>query len=162
MKPWKFAILLVFAMTTLPSHAQNSLKDYVEAHNAARAEVGVGPMKWNSTLEAYAINYANQRAGDCQLIHSQGPYGENIYIGYGNGYSDGIDAVRYWYNEKPYYDYGSNQCLGGVDCLHYTQMVWGSSVQLGCARVQCDGSGGQYFITCNYDPPGNVEGETPY
>lgn len=126
------------------------------------SEVGVGPVKWSSTLEAYALNYASQRAGDCQLIHSRGPYGENIYVGYGEGYSDGIDAVRCWYNEKPNYDHGSNQCLGGMDCLHYTQMVWRSSVQLGCARVQCDGSGGQYFVTCNYDPPGNMEGEQPY
>ncbi|KAG1341838.1 Pathogenesis-related protein 1B [Cocos nucifera] len=149
-------------MTTLPSHAQNSPKDYVDGHNTARSEVGVGPIEWNSTLESYAVNYANQRAGDCQLIHSQGTYGENIYTGYGQGYSDGVDAVRYWYNEKPFYNYVWNQCSGGVDCLHYTQMVWRNSARIGCARVECSGFGGRYFVTCNYDPPGNILGERPY
>ncbi|KAI3762269.1 hypothetical protein L1987_52694 [Smallanthus sonchifolius] len=54
------------------SHAQNSPQDYLNAHNAARAQVGVGNMEWNPSLAAYAQSYANQRIGDCNLVHSGG------------------------------------------------------------------------------------------
>ena len=57
------------------SHAQDSIQDYLSVHNAARAEVGVPPLKWDENVAAYAQNYANQRIGDCNLVHSGGPYG---------------------------------------------------------------------------------------
>ncbi|KAK2998897.1 hypothetical protein RJ639_023343 [Escallonia herrerae] len=65
------------------SHAQNSPQDYLDAHNSASANVGVGAMTWDNTVAAYAQNYANQRIGDCNLVHSGGPYGENLAKGSG-------------------------------------------------------------------------------
>ncbi|KAI3807847.1 hypothetical protein L1987_23783 [Smallanthus sonchifolius] len=117
------------------SHAQNSPQDYLNAHNAARAQVGVGNMVWNPTLAAYAQNYANQRIGDCNLIHSGGPYGENLAKG--SGQFTGTSAVNLWVNEKAFYDHRTNTCASGRVCGHYTQVVWRNSVQLGCARAQC-------------------------
>ncbi|KAI4367155.1 hypothetical protein MLD38_022923 [Melastoma candidum] len=70
-------------------------------------------------------------------------------------------AVTLWVNEKPFYDYTSNKCTQGKQCGHYTQVVWRNSVQLGCAKVQCATRGGS-FITCNYNPPGNIVGQRPY
>ncbi|KAK1322773.1 hypothetical protein QJS10_CPA02g00042 [Acorus calamus] len=140
--------------------AQNTQHDYLHTHNTARAEVGVGALTWDDTLEAYAHNYAKIRSGDCQLIHSHGPYGENIYYGYGKGYQDGADAVRFWLDEKDIYDHDGNACVDGQDCLHYTQIVWRGTRRVGCARAQCDN--GDFFVTCNYSPPGNVVGERPY
>ncbi|KAI3991461.1 hypothetical protein MKX01_000548 [Papaver californicum] len=67
-----FIIILTLALSIHVSQAQ-----YLAPHNAARAKVNVGPLVWNNNLAAYARNYANQRAGDCNLIHSGGPYGEN-------------------------------------------------------------------------------------
>ena len=55
-----------------------STKIFLDLHNAARREVGVGPLEWNSTLEAYARNYAHARSNGCEQVHSNGPYGENI------------------------------------------------------------------------------------
>ena len=139
------------------SLAQSSHQDFVNAHNAARAKVGVGPIRWNYTIAAYAQNYANKRSGDCNLEHSEGPYGENLAEGYDN--LNGVDAVNLWIAEKPYYNHQSNQCVGG-ECLHYTQVVWRDSVHLGCARVKCHN--GWMFVICSYDPPGNYEGERPF
>ncbi|KAL3515400.1 hypothetical protein ACH5RR_022302 [Cinchona calisaya] len=68
----------------LPTQAQNSPQDYLNVHNSARSQVGVGPMTCNTTVAAYAQNYANQRISDCNLIHSNGPYGENLAAGSGN------------------------------------------------------------------------------
>ncbi|XP_057978152.1 pathogenesis-related protein 1-like [Malania oleifera] len=139
------------------SLAQNSIGDFLAAHNAARKEVGVVPLQWNQTVATYAQNYASQRAGDCTLEHSRGPYGENIAEGYGA--FSGKEAVDLWLSEKPNYNHDSNSCQGG-ECLHYTQVVWGNSVGLGCARATC--ANGWAFVTCNYYPPGNYEGEKPY
>ena len=150
---------LVLALALVKkTQAQNSPRDYVAAHNAARAAVGVGPLLWNETVAAYAQQYANQRAADCQLEHSGGSYGENIAEGYGEDFT-GVDGVKLWIEEKSNYDYHSNSCVGG-ECLHYTQVVWRESVHLGCARVECQNGG--FFITCNYDPPGNYIGERPF
>ena len=150
-------ICLVGLALVHTSCAQNSQQDYLNAHNTARAQVGVGSMTWNNTVASYAQNYANQRIGDCNLVHSNGPYGENI--AWGSGSLTGTDAVNLWVGEKPNYDYNSNSCVGGK-CGHYTQVVWRNSVRLGCARVQCNNGG--LFVTCNYDPPGNYVGQRPY
>ncbi|OVA08790.1 Allergen V5/Tpx-1-related [Macleaya cordata] len=139
------------------SQAQNSSQDFLASHNAARAEVGVSPMTWEDTVAAYSRDYANQRAGDCNLIHSGGPYGENLAVS--SGELRAVDAVNLWVSEKDFYNYESNSCQGGV-CGHYTQVVWRNSIRLGCASVTC--STGGTFVICNYDPPGNYVGQRPY
>uniref|UniRef100_A0A2N9ERT0 SCP domain-containing protein n=1 Tax=Fagus sylvatica TaxID=28930 RepID=A0A2N9ERT0_FAGSY len=85
-------IISLFGLSLIHcSHAQDSKEDYLTAHNAARAEVGVPPLTWDDTVASYAQNYANQRIGDCNLVHSGGPYGENI--AWGSGDLKGTDAV---------------------------------------------------------------------
>nr|AAD33696.1 PR1a precursor [Glycine max] len=163
-----FCVMCVLGLVIVGdvAYAQDSAEDYVNAHNAAEAEVGsqsprqtviVPSLAWDDTVAAYAESYANQRKGDCQLIHSGGEYGENIAMS--TGELSGTDAVKMWVDEKSNCDYDSNSCVGG-ECLHYTQVVWANSVRLGCAKVTCDNGG--TFITCNYDPPGNFVGERPY
>ncbi|CAH2051572.1 unnamed protein product [Thlaspi arvense] len=157
-------IFLVFIVSL---RAQDSPQDFLDAHNEARAVVGVAPLIWDETVAAYARDYANQRKGDCALQHSSGPYGENIAWSSGN--MSGVEAVNMWVNEQADYDYDSNTCASGKDCGHYTQVVWRNSVRMGCAKVTCSNSqsfvqndNGQTFITCNYDPRGNFVGEKPF
>lgn len=121
------------------AQAQNTPQDFLKAHNSARSQVGVGPMTWDTTVAAYAQNYANQRINDCQLVHSGGPYGENLFWGYGLEYN-ATYAVNSWVSEKQYYNYATNTCATGKVCGHYTQVVWSNSIQLGCARVKCTGA----------------------
>ena len=140
--------------------AQDSPQDYLDAHNAARSAVSVPDLVWDDNVAAFAQNYANQRKGECQLVHSGGGdqgYGENLAGGTGDLSATG--AVAMWVNEKANYDYNSNSCAGG-ECRHYTQVVWKNTVRLGCAKVICDNGG--TFIGCNYDPPGNYVGQRPY
>ncbi|KAL5560886.1 hypothetical protein UlMin_030633 [Ulmus minor] len=132
-------------------------QDFVAAHNVARKAVGVGLINWNDTVAAYAQNYAERRMNDCDMEHSEGPYGENLMEGWDE--VSGGDATRFWVSEKPHNDYASNQCVGD-ECGHYTQVVWRKSIHLGCARAKC--RNGWMFVICNYDPPGNYEGERPY
>jgi pathogenesis-related protein 1 len=158
-----FSLLCVLGLFLIIGHvalAQDSPTDYVDAHNAARSEVGVPDLVWNETLVDFAQNYANQHKADCQLIHSGGGgiYGENL-AGSTGGLS-GTDAVKLWVDEKSDYDHASNSCADGAVCGHYTQVVWKNSLRLGCAKVSCDNGG--TFISCNYDPPGNYQGQSPY
>ncbi|KAK4563508.1 hypothetical protein RGQ29_005857 [Quercus rubra] len=102
------------------SHAQNSQQDYLNDHNVARAQVGVPNITWDSTVATCAQNYANSRIGDCNLVHSNGSYGENLAKG--SGSFTGTAAVNLWVAEKNCYDYNSHTCVGG-QCLHYTQVV---------------------------------------
>ncbi|KAF2294258.1 hypothetical protein GH714_008668 [Hevea brasiliensis] len=151
--------LISQACLILPLNAQDSPQDYLNAHNQARAAVGVGPMTWDNKVAAFAQNYANQRARDCNLVHSSNrPYGENLAKS--SGGLSGKDAVKLWVDEKAFYDYNSNSCAAGKQCGHYTQVVWRNSVRLGCAKVKCNNGG--TFIGCNYDPPGNFVGQKPY
>ncbi|XP_024980004.1 pathogenesis-related protein PR-1 type-like [Cynara cardunculus var. scolymus] len=152
-------LVCVILASILHSHAQNAPQDFVDAHNAARKEVGLGPMKWDATVAQFAQNYANRRKVDCALRHSNtNKYGENI--AWGTGELSGVDAVRMWVDEKANYDYKSNTCAIFKMCGHYTQVVWKTSVRLGCARVRCLNQA--WFITCNYEPPGNYIGVKPY
>ncbi|KAI3715930.1 hypothetical protein L6452_22920 [Arctium lappa] len=131
-------VLATFMAILHFSQAQNSLQDFVNAHNRARAQV------------------------DCQLKHSQNrAYGENL--AYGSGFDlAGMCAVNMWVGEKANYNYNSNTCALGKGKVwgHYTHVVWCKSVRLGCARVKCNN--GAWFVTCNYDPPGNYVGKKPY
>ncbi|KAI3445853.1 hypothetical protein Pfo_002518 [Paulownia fortunei] len=159
-KKFSLAILFFIVLTMLqnPCQGQNSPQDYLNAHNEARAQVGVGPMTWDEKVAAFARNYANQRIGDCNLVHSSNsPYGENLAEGTGD--FTGPAAVDVWVGEKPNYNYSNNSCVR-EQCLHYTQVVWRNSVRLGCARVRCNN--GWWFVSCIYDPPGNYIGERPY
>lgn len=99
----------------------------------------------------YAANYAasNFDCNNVQLVHSGGPYGENLAA----GYVGGIEPTDAWYDEIADYDYsnpGYSDATG-----HFTQLIWASSVELGCAEVICDNIWRQYTI-CEYSPRGNI------
>ena len=63
------------------------------------------------------------------MIHSGSPsVGENLFwaSAWSNGPPQtitGTEVVDAWGNEKQYYDYASNACVGGQDCGHYTQVL---------------------------------------
>ena len=150
-----FSALAIIFQTT---RAQDTPQDYLNAHNAARRQVGVGPMVWDNNVADFARRYASTLAGSCRLVHSGGRYGENLAGSSGD--LSGTGAVKLWVDEKVFYDYNSNTCQSGRVCGHYTQVVWRNSVRLGCAKVRCNN--GSTIISCNYDPPGNWRGQKPY
>ncbi|KAI9178083.1 hypothetical protein LWI28_022537 [Acer negundo] len=140
-------------------HTQDAPQYYLDAHNSARAKVGVGPMTWSEKLATYAENYASTRVADCTREYSGGPYGENLANGTRSSIS-GTDIINIWIAEKANYDSSSNVCIADRSCKNYTQVVWQKSLSLGCAKVRC--SEGGYFFSCNYDPKGNLNGQRPF
>ncbi|EEF29977.1 pathogenesis-related protein PR-1 [Ricinus communis] len=138
----------------------STANQFLGPHNAARAALRMPPLIWDTRLANYAQWYANQRRFDCDLRHSNGPYGENIFWGSGTGWTP-AQAVTAWVSERKWYNYWSNSCYGHQECGHYTQIVWRKTRRIGCAKVTCSDDLG-VFMTCNYDPPGNYIGERPY
>lgn len=122
-------------------------------HNKLRALHGAPNMTWNDELTRFAANYAatNFSCANVKLIHSGGPYGENLAAGYVGGEA----AVDAWYNEIKLYNY-SNPVFS-EETGHFTQLIWDESVELGCAIVMCDNAWQQYTI-CEYYPQGNIVG----
>eukprot|EP00257_Ricinus_communis_P018014 XP_015576598.1 basic form of pathogenesis-related protein 1 [Ricinus communis] len=155
------ALCLVASALSPTCLARNSRGDYLDAHNAVRAEVGVDPLVWNKTLADYAKGYAKTKINNFVYEHSnylQFGYGECLAASPQPNFN-AKDAVKIWADEKKFYDRKSNSCKGG-ECGHYTQIVWHDTSQVGCARVKC--KNGHTFISCNYYPIGNVQGQSPY
>lgn len=132
------------------------------AHNRVRADVSVGPMTWNNDLAVLAQGFI----ADCEFMHSTQSdrsdkagfdyIGENLYMS-GGFQPTGQAVTDSWASEKADYDYASNACSG--TCGHYTQIVWATSIDLGCAMKQC---GNGYLVSCEYGPGGNYQGQRPY
>lgn len=136
------------------------MRAFLQAHNRVRAAVGEKPLQWDRKLARFARRWANQRRGNCDMVHSMGPYGENLFWGGPGAEWKAEQAVVEWAKEAEDYDRDSNACTPGKMCGHFTQMVWNDTDKVGCALVNCVKGG--VIITCNYDPPGNYVGESPF
>jgi pathogenesis-related protein 1 len=129
-------------------------------HNTVRAGVGVGPLRWDDGLAAYAQQWADRLAADgCRMEHRQpNDYGENLYQGTAGHYT-AVDAARAWESENRLYDGGVITKNNYRTIGHYTQMVWRDTARMGCGEATCNGT---LLVACNYDPPGNYLGRKPY
>ena len=153
------------------------MENFVPAHNAVRARHGLPPLAWSPSLAQYARQWAEQlwRSNNCRMRHRPysgrfaQQYGENLFWVDPKRWSDGrVEQHRFtpamvtnaWADEERDYRYRSNRCKRGKICGHYTQIVWRDSSEIGCARVVCRDQS-QLWV-CNYDPPGNWNGQWPY
>ena len=176
-------ILVTAAMVTVPSsilqvsYAQSNqdMQTVLDVHNQERGAVGVQPLTWSDQLAADAQTWAEEVATSGNFDHdpvNTGPsctqpkcYGENIA-----GFNPSIgpaapgEGVDLWAAEKSGYDGQTNTCTPvppSVSCGHYTQMVWQNTNVVGCGIAS--GNVLPYSIlVCRYDPPGNMQGETPF
>ncbi|APA10977.1 hypothetical protein SS1G_03326 [Sclerotinia sclerotiorum 1980 UF-70] len=146
----------------------------VVAHNDARASHQASTMSWNQTLADYAAQEGSCATFAHDLTAGGGGYGQNIAVA-GNSNSAAYttegalaDAIKEWYAEESLYGslYGvANPSESVGDFLHFTQMVWQGSHQVGCAVKTCGTDNtiypGMYvwYSVCNYYPAGNVIGE---
>ncbi len=148
------------------------------AHNIVRADVGLPALRWSNKLAQYAQDWADHLANQegCRMIHrfeqrqNQANYGENLFWASSMNWNDGrvsepqsisSSYVAYdWASEKQFYSYNANHCRPSEECGHYTQMVWRNTTDVGCAVSLCP-ENGQIWV-CNYNPPGNWQGERPY
>lgn len=124
-------------------------KKCIDRHNNDRSKHSAPELAWNQTLADYAKKYLKNQ--NCVFAHSGGPYGENIAM----GYDSAEDAIKAWYEENKQYNFKIAKFSESTG--HFTQMVWKSSTQIGCADVDCGDKG--TFMACEYFPRGNVMGQ---
>lgn len=156
------------------------------AHNAARARVKTSmplpPLTWSSEIATVAQAYAEKLAAGCSttLVHStpqeRRGWGENLAMmgGFGTAPAGSAQqAVDLWESELSCYTFGpfqagvnatcTSECSKYGGCGHYTQIVWRKTARVGCGTAECmSGSSKRAFWVCNYNPPGNYIGQTPY
>ncbi|TFK20344.1 PR-1-like protein [Coprinopsis marcescibilis] len=129
---------------------------YVLAHNIIRAQYNAPPLTWSPSLAAKATAWADM----CMFQHSDGildtkPYGENIVAATGDYWVE--DAMNTLISTRDQYNPAS------PTYTQFTQLIWKSTTQVGCAIARCDGIIDQTVTlhVCLYDPPGNVVGALP-
>ncbi len=159
-----FILLLGLGSNTAADQKPNVTEEekqlLISRHNFWRADVGLGPLEWSDEMALLADDWARQlKNQNCTFKHRpNNNFGENLFFGT-NGYFTAGDAVDAWGEEKANYNYKTNKCKPREICGHYTQIVWNTTTEFGCAKSFCDGN---VIWVCNYDPPGNWEGEKPY
>lgn len=82
-----------------------------------------------------------------------GPYGENVAA----SYPSPSLAIDHWASEGRLYNYADQIFTTATG--HFTQLVWQSTTQVGCANIACNGNVKGDYLVCEYSPRGNVEGE---
>ncbi|KAI8666463.1 SCP domain-containing protein [Fusarium keratoplasticum] len=128
---------------TFTSAILNSTNFYRGEHNASS-------LTWNRTLEEFATDYLDDN-DDCKFEHSNGPYGENLAIGYSNVTA----SVEAWGDERDDYDFDKGEFSKKTG--HFTQLVWRDTTGVGCGRKLCGERG--WYLVCEYWPRGNVIGQ---
>ena len=124
------------------------------AHDRARAEHCAPPLAWSPELAAVAEAWAAELVDrGCVLEHSRSAHGENLFAAT-SGARTPADVVGVWVDERDGYRF----VPGGFSMQtgHFTQVVWKDTQRVGCAMTTCNGLD---LWVCNYDPPGNVQGQ---
>jgi uncharacterized protein YkwD len=131
-----------------------ALKGILAAHNRLRANHCAPTLRWSDALAAVAQRWADHLAkAGCDLEHSGGKYGENLAAATPGALAS-EDVVGMWYAERDKYRWdrpGFSPTTG-----HFTQVIWRGSARVGCGVAACPAM--QVWV-CNYDPPGNVQGQ---
>ncbi len=153
-----FGFSTAFSQSGIPSQA--GIDTLLMRHNAWRAKVSVAPLVWSDAVAKSAYEWARKLQKDnCGFYHSDTDYGENLWMG-STGYYSIADVVESWASEIEDYNYETNKCKAGKMCGHYTQIVWNTTTEVGCASIEdCDG---MTLWVCQYNPPGNWVGKKPY
>jgi len=126
-------------------------------------------LSWNNTLAKLALKWSKLCVWEHPDKTKYPEYkntGQNLYATTSKtlNLTAGTQA---WYDEKTDYMYDTMYCVPGKMCGHYTQVVWATSRQIGCAYHKCEtlkkaDLKSAQFMVCQYWPPGNYRGQKPY
>lgn len=158
-------VLLMTAAPALPQErwqAPEPADVWLTAHNEAREDVGLAPLRWSNALardaEDWAITLADRGFFDHAPYDVRKGQGENLWRGTRDRYSP-WQMISAFVAEKRDFRPGTfpNVSYTGrwSDVGHYTQIIWPETQEVGCAtaRNRID-----EVLVCRYWPAGNVMG----
>ncbi|XP_056135328.1 C-type lectin domain family 18 member A-like [Lampris incognitus] len=136
----------------------------VTQHNRLRSRVkpmaaNMQKMEWNEKLALLAV----EMAASCHTgpSHQHSPpfphIGWNTHLS-ARGVTSFSEVIDSWFEEGQNFLYLSGQCRENATCQHYTQLVWATSSQVGCASQVCLNEQDPWeLFVCAYAPGGNWE-----
>jgi uncharacterized protein YkwD len=134
---------------------ETEISAILEAHNKIRTDVGLSKFTWNCKL----ANLAQEWATRGKFEHRSNPnYGENIFVSTETNISP-TDGVQTWLTEKSFWNNSAGTCQAGKTCVHYTQMVWRKTTEIGCGINRNASGKWKLLFVCNYNPMGNLAGK---
>lgn len=134
-----------------------------------RADPEISMVVWDPLIAAKAQEYADsmddfsqghssQQFRTYKSTYQNGYHGENMAIG-GGQFADPAYFVREGWGASEAQDCTLSSCGG-----HYTQIVWRTTIAIGCGRkdnVKFGENTGTLTV-CQYGPGGNISGRDPY
>lgn len=163
------ALLLMTAALVLPQAQAKDQRplfpaeqEWLAEHNAARDDVGLGPLRWNHALMRDAQVWAEQLAARGAFQHDpdlQGRgQGENLWQGTRDRYAP-WQMIDLFVAEKRDFRPGTFPQVSRTgrwsDVGHYTQIIWPDTREVGCATAT---NARHEVLVCRYWPAGNVLG----
>jgi uncharacterized protein YkwD len=125
----------------------------IDRHNVLRAKHCAPPLTWSPKAARAAQRWARHLANIGSLQHGDhSGMGQNLAFVSGQP-CDGACFTDLWYDEIR--DYNFNAPGFSPKTVHFTQVVWKSTTQIGVGHVSL---WQKTFVVANYIPPGNVWG----
>ncbi|XP_047133447.1 Golgi-associated plant pathogenesis-related protein 1 [Hydra vulgaris] len=141
---------------SIGKRALNQSNECLKAHNKLRAKHEKTPrLVLDKVLTKSAQAYAEYLASNDLFEHSDGKYGENLYMTMG-GEPQNVcdDASNSWYSEIENYDYDKPDYA--QETGHFTQLVWRGSRKVGFGIAT---KGENTVVVAQYLPGGNKIGD---
>lgn len=128
----------------------------LDAHNRARAEVGVAPLTWDAALASKGVAWA-QHMADLDFFDHRTPNQADEQMNNLFSSTDCLAAVAAFVSEKPLLPEDRVVRQDGYKSYgHYSMMVWRATTRVGCGR------GVDKNLVCYYETPGNTVGQAAY
>lgn len=157
--------LLMTAAPALPQASRDlasTERDWLDAHNLARDDVGVAPLAWSERLAQDAQGWAQHLARHDLYEHASPQerkgQGENLWRGT-RGHWSPWETVGFFIAERQHFRPGNFPDISRTgrwsDVGHYTQVIWPGTREVGCAVAY---TATDEVLVCRYWPAGNIWG----
>ncbi|XP_067319572.1 cysteine-rich venom protein ophanin-like [Anolis sagrei] len=145
-------------------------EEIVDMYNAARRSVeptasNMQKMKWSDKAAEGAEKWAAECQAKSSLLDDR--YADDILCGESISQSNFVrswaEVIDLWKSTQSHFMYGKNTSEEvRSSALAYTQMVWYSTYEIGCAFAFCPKQPTYtYFYICRFCPAGNVVDALP-
>lgn len=135
----------------------------LDAHNLARDDVDLPPLRWSPALARDAESWADH-LGRRNLFDHASPdvrkgQGENLWRGTRDRWSP-WEMIDFFVDEKRHFRPGNFPDISRTgnwgDVGHYSQIIWPETREVGCAIVR---TASDEVLVCRYWPAGNIWGQ---
>ena len=169
LSPFAQVLGLLLAMTAAPALPQAVRyphpleRDFLAAHNLARADVGAPLLVWSDGLARDAQRWADHLAArnlyDHATLEQRKGQGEHLWRGT-RGYWSNWEKIGFFTAEKRHFRPGQFPEVSRTgqwsDVAHYTQIIWPQTREVGCAIAE---TATDEVLVCRYWPAGNIWGQ---